>query len=1309
MSTDSTARGRFARYLAAARRRENMRRTFGFLAVLGIALALVTALATVAALQRGSTPGLTLGVRAVLALLCVALGVVLWWRPLARLRADGGADLLERADGAFDGRVRTFVDVERGDPGHPFLPLLARDALSVARRVPLSRVVPGAALALPLLALLLLGGALGVFSLQAPESWRNTALHFWWGWRDPSLVEPRYVSVMPGDAELLAGENLDLDIALSGFARDSVTLHARSGEGEWQSTEVGRSEDGQYHFTVFRVEEPLEYYVSAAWTESDVFAVDVVEPARLERIEAEYVFPEWTGLDPDVVADAGPLAAVKNTHVTLTFETDRPLLDGHLRLGDQRLALERDGLRYRASFTLSADTDYALVDRMLDREVGISPVHPVTVRGDEVPEVRFVMPGRDVSASPIEEVTVAVEARDDFGIETIELLYSVNAGDWQSVPLGDPAELDAAETGTVVVEHLFSLESMGTLLDTEPNERGDGAPARPAPMTPGDLISYYVRVRDHDSVSETDMMLVDVRPFERRFSEGQSGGGGGGGGGGGAANEGSEISQRQKEILIATWNLQRTVEQAGGDTSGHEDNAMLLSRLQTTLAEQARTLADRSEARELTDQGSEIRQFVDYLREAAEAMAPSALALDALEFEAAVQPQQRALQLLQRAEALFADIRMSQQEPGQGSGGQPGQDMTEMFELEMDLERNQYEQPDRGGSEASPERLDDIFEDLAELARRQQELAEAERENTLPAREERWRQQQLEREIERLQRDLEELEEQASGTDGEEGEALREAAAEAAERLEQARRALDEAEEERNAMEGERTRQADADGAESGVGEPSRSAAENASEELREALRGLGEERSRDLERALAEAVDTSEEILRGQRDTEAELRDIATRMARERESGTVTGALTRERADELAERKRELQRSLEEVRRDVASLESRFGEQAPTTGEALSEALERLDESGVVEMLGIAGDAIEGGQVATALPGESVITNAVREWRDRLVEAGDAAANEALQAGEPDDLQLADALDRIQDLRRRLDPEGSGGSRSEDDSPGEEGRRGQRVTDDRQDERGRQGEQARQGEGSRREQQGEGDQQVRQGEGSQQGQQGEEGGQRAQQGEGSQQGQQGEGDQQARQGEGGQQGQQGEGGRQARQGEGGQQGQQGEGGRQARQGEGGQQGQQGGRGGVAQGQGATGAGEPSSEGQDGYAFERSPSGAEADERAPGDTADSLESLASDLGALGIDPESLEELRASADIVRSGRNGINDARVEAEYRRVLRQIERIELRITDNAAVDTPGSDASGSGERLSESAADYYRRLSERPERVQR
>ena len=161
------------------------------------------------------------------------------------------------------------------------------------------------------------------------------------------------------------------------------------------------------------------------------------------------------------------------------------------------------------------------------------------------------------------------------------------------------------------------------------------------------------------------------------------------------------------------------------------------------MAEQARTLADRSDARELVQQGEEIRQFVEYLREAAEQMEPSAQALTQLAFSDAIQPQQKALQLLQRAEALFADIRMTQQEGQGGVGQQASQDIAEMFELEMDLERNQYEQPDRGGNNAGSEELDDIFKELAELARRQQALAQAEREREQLTREEQWQQQRL--------------------------------------------------------------------------------------------------------------------------------------------------------------------------------------------------------------------------------------------------------------------------------------------------------------------------------------------------------------------------------------------------------------------------------------------------------------------------------------------------------------------------------------------------------------------------------------
>ncbi|MFK7996054.1 MAG: hypothetical protein AB8B87_18090 [Granulosicoccus sp.] len=1313
MKSKSDSVNRFSQYLRRAKRRERWRHILAFLSVSVLVLVSLTLLGAWLGLYRGFTPLLDNSIRVVLLVSACTSLIVLLWRPLSKLAADDGATLVESSDAAFDSRVNTFLDTQRSDPAQPFLPLLARDALSVARRVPLQRIVPTSTLVWPIALLAALFAAGAGFYHAASPTWKNAALHVWWGWKDPTLVELRQIDVQPGSIQLLAGEDLDLDIALAGFSAGHVTLHAQKpGEEQWQSSEIAVSPDGRFRFKLFRVNEPLNYYVEAGFTESERFEVSVLQPARLQSIDVDYQYPEWTKL-PDVTREnITNVSAVKNTHVTLTFALDKELNDGLLMLGDEVLPMNQidssEGVRYQARFALQNDTEYQLMDRLLDRQVAISSVNAVIVRGDEAPEVKFLSPARDVSASPIEEVSISVEAKDDFAIESVELFYSVNAGLWQSIAL----DIDD------VASHIFYLETMGTVNAIGANETtlaGEGEQAastdgvteasEAVPMQPGDLISYYVRVRDHNSMSETDMMLVDVRPFERRFSEGQ--GAAAGGGGGGSANEGSEISRRQKEIFLATWNLQRSTEAADGDTTGHEDNARLLSELQRTLAEQARTLADRSEARELVSQGEEIRQFVEYLREAADQMEPSALALDELAFNDAIQPQQKALQLLQRAEALFADIRMTQQEGQGGSGQQAGQDMAEMFELEMDLERNQYEQPDRGGNSAdAQQQLDDIFEELADLARRQQELAEAERSNESLTREEQWQQQQLARELEQLQRELEQLERDAANATGEEAESLQQAANELSERLEQAQEALEQSEgassaqNSEGAQDGERN--ADGEVAENSEGasqnedgqtgddSDAQSAAQAASDALREALQGLGDARSQDFQEGIDAATEQATAMLDRQRELEQQLRDAVERAARSRDSGVFTQGMSREEMQELAENKLDLQRELESLRDDVADLEERFGEQAPATGEALREAIERLDESRVAEMLGFGGDSVANGSLATVLPGESLITNSLREWRDRLSEAGATANSEELQIRENEDLQVADALDQLRDLREQLSGGTQGGGQPSEGQQGE-GQQGEGQQGEGQQGEGQQGE-GQQGEG----QQGEGQQgEGQQGEGQQgEGQQGE-----GQQGEGQQgEGQQGQGQQgQDQQGQGQQgQGQQGQG----QQG----QGQQGQG----QQGQGqGQQGQPTQQGGESQPNGPQGTGIASSSTfgngrQDGITFERSPEQAV-------ETAEAVDNLVTELDRAGVSEADLEALRGSAQLLRSGGGDINAARVEAEYRNILRQIEQLEVQIINNASPDTDGIEALVRQGTVSETAADYYRRLSEQPLRLQR
>ena len=86
-------------------------------------------------------------------------------------------------------------------------------------------------------------------------------------------------------------------------------------------------------------------------------------------------------------------------------------------------------------------------------------------------------------------------------------------------------------------------------------------------LEPGDLVSYYAQVNDNNRAPESravtsDIYFVKIRPFRIDYRQGEeAGGGGGGGGGGGPADEG--LSELQKEVVAATFNIMRDRELYG--------------------------------------------------------------------------------------------------------------------------------------------------------------------------------------------------------------------------------------------------------------------------------------------------------------------------------------------------------------------------------------------------------------------------------------------------------------------------------------------------------------------------------------------------------------------------------------------------------------------------------------------------------------------------------------------------------------------------------------------------------------------------
>jgi hypothetical protein len=691
-------------------------------AIISIAALVVTFVAVATAIRNGFPDDIVIASRLILIALLGTLAYRFVILPRRQVDVSGASDIEQRTE-AFGGRVETYVEID--DERNPMRELLAEDATRIAHAYPPDAQVEKKEFTLAYTAAGVALAGLLFLAVAGPGNYAYGVRHLWFGWAFPGLLPPQSIEVVPGDDGIRLGGTVRVRATMQGFDPARAWVHASFGDGEWQQVEMSDA-DELFEFTFFSVRQPLEYYVSAANVRSPTYHVNVVDLPVVENLALTYDFPEWTGHDPETHDPGGDVRAIADTTVHLQVRSDRAMTPGELIIDEQVIPLEIDGNTATASFNVLQDGQYFVAAKVGGEQIRLTDDYFITLLDDEEPRIEFARPGRDWSASSVEEVTTKVSAEDDFALESLELRYSVNGSDWQVIEL-------AVATNIAEIDHIFFLESL------QKNDAGET-------MSPGDLISYYAVARDRENSASTDIFFIDVQPFDRRYSQSQQAGGAMGGQQGGQQ---SEISDRQREIIVSTWNLIREQqEKKRNDAAYVSDNAALLSRLQETLRAQVETLAQRAHARLLTASDEEIATFAENLTKAGEAMIPAAERLGVIELEQALLPEQEALQHLLAAEAVFTDISVSLQANNRGrGGGQAGRDLTEMFELEMDLEKNQYE----SGSIASPnppqQELEDAADELGELARRQEQLARNLERNQTATPAQRWQQEMLRRDV----------------------------------------------------------------------------------------------------------------------------------------------------------------------------------------------------------------------------------------------------------------------------------------------------------------------------------------------------------------------------------------------------------------------------------------------------------------------------------------------------------------------------------------------------------------------------------
>ncbi len=84
-------------------------------------------------------------------------------------------------------------------------------------------------------------------------------------------------------------------------------------------------------------------------------------------------------------------------------------------------------------------------------------------------------------------------------------------------------------------------------------------------VQPGDFVSYYVRARDitrgtRPNEARSDIFFLEVKPYEQEFALAQSQGSMPGGGRGSI----DDLVNAQKEVVVATWKLDRRAQRRTG-------------------------------------------------------------------------------------------------------------------------------------------------------------------------------------------------------------------------------------------------------------------------------------------------------------------------------------------------------------------------------------------------------------------------------------------------------------------------------------------------------------------------------------------------------------------------------------------------------------------------------------------------------------------------------------------------------------------------------------------------------------------------
>jgi hypothetical protein len=321
-----------------------------------------------------------------------------------------------------------------------------------------------------------------------------------------------------------------------------LVLVSSSGETK-QIPLARRLADPVFGASIAEVKEDGRYHIEYGSKKTRDYRITVFDYPALLRADAELRYPDYTGLTNQTIRDTLRVSAVEGTRLTYWLQLNKTVAQARLAGKEETLtlSLQSNAVAVLPDFILAHNGRYAL--ELTDaggRKNKFPPEFTFRALTNRQPELKLVAPRGDQRVSPIEELQLQAEALDDFGLVNYGIGFGVGGQAPKEVELGQSAGPNEKRK----FSYLISLENLS--------------------VAPDQLISYFVWADDRGPDGRirrtySDMFFAEVRPFEEIFRPDQSGEAQNGNQNGnqGRGNQTVRLAEMQKQIVIATWKLQR--------------------------------------------------------------------------------------------------------------------------------------------------------------------------------------------------------------------------------------------------------------------------------------------------------------------------------------------------------------------------------------------------------------------------------------------------------------------------------------------------------------------------------------------------------------------------------------------------------------------------------------------------------------------------------------------------------------------------------------------------------------------------------